>query len=267
MNIANSICDPRHLIVSLHDAHPGSFAAIREQVEELAVWGVPVTSILVIPHYHHEVPADEDAAFTQTLTDWELEGHELVLHGYYHDRRGLTDNVKDLFWTRLYTSREAEFLDLDPEAAAARLNEGASLFRKYGWNMRGFIAPAWLMAPHLPALLGKLGFSYTNTVAGIIATSQSGERVGLEPTTFIPARSLCYSTRAQWRRTTSLYWNAWLHRQLLRSSNIIRISLHPNDFQYPRIRRQIENAVKKTLDAGYEPTTYADYVSQLWKAF
>lgn len=246
-------------IVSLHDAHPGSFAQITEQVESLAAWGVPVTSVLVIPHYHHLEPTESATAFTARLSEWQAAGHELVLHGYYHDRQGLTDKVGDLFWTRLYTSREAEFLDLEPAQAQARLDDGSALFQRHGWRREGFIAPAWLMALHLPQLLGRLGFTYTNTVAGILRLSAAAEPA--EPR-FIPARSLCYSTRAAWRRTTSLGWNAWLHAQMLRGQGapIVRLSLHPNDFRYPRIRTQIARVVEKTLAAGYVPCTYADYV-------
>ena len=154
------------LIVSLHDAHPGSQAAIAEQLAFLAGYGVKQTSILVVPDFHHGGPLAKNPTFCDAVTGWQDAGHEIVLHGYFHDRReSPRESLTTLFWTRLYTSREAEFLDLPPDEARVRLRRGRELFAEKGWNARGFIAPAWLMTPELPGLLAELGFSYTNRPA------------------------------------------------------------------------------------------------------
>ena len=56
----------KSLIVSLHDAHPGSHRQIAEQVEFLAVYGIMRSSILVVPEFHHEGSVLRDAAFART---------------------------------------------------------------------------------------------------------------------------------------------------------------------------------------------------------
>jgi predicted deacetylase len=243
------------LIVSLHDAHPGSRAAIVDQLAFLAAYGIRTTSILVVPDFHHEGPASKDAAFCDAVTAWQKEGHEIVLHGYFHDRRNSPrESMATLFWTRLYTNREAEFLDLPMDEARVRLRRGRDLFAEKGWNARGFIAPAWLMAPGLPKLLTELGFTYTNRLRDILPLS----RAALTP---IASQSLCYSTRAAWRRFAAALWNKKLFGQL-RETNLIRLSLHPRDLEFPLLRRQIDQIIRASLKRGFEPSTYADYVAR-----
>jgi predicted deacetylase len=243
-------------IVSLHDAHPSSQAAIAEQIAFLAERGVGAASILVVPDFHHGAPVAKHPAFIDAVSSWQGAGHEIVLHGYFHDRRDSPrENLAALFWTRLYTNREAEFLDLPPDEARVRLRRGRELFAERGWNARGFIAPAWLMAPRLPELLAELGFTYTNRLRDIVPLG----RKGAAP---IPSQTLCYSTRAGWRRLASAVWNKQLFGKL-RATNLIRLSLHPRDLEFPLLRRQIDQVVRAAVKRGFEPSTYADHVARL----
>jgi predicted deacetylase len=242
------------LVVSLHDAHPGSRAAIEEQIAFLAERGVAQTSILIVPEFHHGLPTGADPGFCQAATQWQAAGHELVLHGYFHDRLGAPrETLATLFWTRLYTNREAEFLDLPPAAARERLQRGLAFFAKQGWTARGFIAPAWLMTRTLPDLLRELGFTYTNRLGDLIPLAPDRK--------IIPAQSLCYSTRSAWRRFASAAWNRQLYGWV-REGELVRLSLHPRDLEFPLLRRQIDQVVRASLKRGFEPTTYADYVAR-----
>lgn len=247
----------RHLIVSLHDAHPGSWADIDEQLQFLSELGVSRCSILLVPEFHHEqgAAAWTDALASSLRTRQEA-GHDLVLHGYYHDRQGQADTLSNVFWTRLYTNHEAEFLDLPDIEAKLRLHRGLELFQQKGWQANGFIAPAWLMSPTLPALLRRMGFRYTNRLTEILPFGDS-------PATSasIPSQSLCYSTRATWRRVVSLRWNQYLFNRL-RQTSLMRLSLHPHDLHFAPIRQQIAGFVKTALHEGFQPITYAGYVAR-----
>ena len=235
----------RHLVVSLHDLHPGSLAAIAEQRRLLSEWGVARRSVLVVPRFHHGLHA---GAMGADVRAWQAEGDEMVLHGYYHDIVGQKEKATNLFWTRFYTNGEAEFLDLPAAEAWTRLEGGRRALEGEGLAVKGFIAPAWLMAPYLPSLLSRLGFAHTTTVNRFLALKGGDE---------IPSRSLCWSTRAAWRRTCSLAWNrSLLGRSLV--NDLLRISLHPDDLAHVAIRQQIERSVKTALDAGFQPVTYAD---------
>jgi predicted deacetylase len=246
---------PKSLIVSLHDAHPGSHAAILEQISFLAGYGITRSSILVVPEFHHQGAVTRDPAFCAAATGWQDAGHELILHGYFHDRmESPPERLATLFWTRLYTSGEAEFLDLPPDIAQARLERGRALFDSLGWRAAGFVAPAWLMADGLTVLLAGLGFAYTTRLREIIPLLP-----GVQP--LVDSQSLCYSTRAAWRRVASGIWNKRLFARL-RQTSLVRLSLHPRDLEFPLIRRQVDQILRATLTRGFQPTTYGDYVAR-----
>jgi predicted deacetylase len=245
----------KSLIVSLHDAHPGSQAQIAEQVAFLKTYGITCSSILVVPNFHHTGSILGNKGFCDTVSDWQAQGHELVLHGYFHDREeSPPEKLSTLFWTRLYTNREAEFLDLPPETARQRLEQGRAIFEARGWRGRGFVAPAWLMAEGLTNLLAEMGFAYTTRVGEITPLLPGVNRVK-------SSRSLCYSTRAAWRRFASGIWNKHLYGRL-RETDLIRLSLHPRDLEFPLMRRQIDQILRASLKRGFQPTTYGDYVAR-----
>ena len=246
---------PKSLIVSLHDAHPGSHAQIAEQVAFLAAYGITCSSILVVPEFHHSGLLTRDASFCDSVSKWQEQGHELVLHGYYHDRdESPAEHFSNLFWTRLYSNREAEFLDLPMPIARSRLELGRSLFESLGWRGRGFVAPAWLMATGLTNLLAEMNFTYTTRVGEIIPLLPGLNQIK-------NSRSLCYSTRAAWRRFASGIWNKHLYGRL-RETDLVRLSLHPRDLEFPLMRRQIDQIIRASLKRGFQPTTYGDYVAR-----
>jgi len=243
------------LIVSLHDAHPGSHARIAEQVAFLAAYGITHSSILVVPEFHHRGSLLQDKNFCDTVSGWQAQGHEIVLHGYFHDRReSPPENLSTIFWTRLYTNREAEFLDLPRETARLRLERGRALFESLGWRATGFVAPAWLLADGLINFLAEMGFAYTTRLGEIIPLLPGLNRVK-------SSQSLCYSTRAAWRRFASAFWNKYLYSRL-RETDMVRLSLHPHDLEFPLMRRQIDQILRASLKRGFRPTTYGDYVAR-----
>ena len=245
----------KSLIVSLHDVHPGSQAQIAEQITFLAERGVTRSSILVVPEFHHGGSVLQDKGFCETVSGWQTQGHEIVLHGYFHDRReSPPEKLSTLFWTRLYTNREAEFLDLPRETARLRLERGRALFDSLGWRAHGFVAPAWLMADGLTNLLAEMGFAYTTRLREIIPLLPGENRITTSP-------SLCYSTRAGWRRFASGIWNKNLYGRL-RETDLVRLSLHPRDLEFPLMRRQIDQVIRASLKRGFVPTTYGDYVAR-----
>ena len=184
----------KSLIVSLHDAHPGSRAAIAEQValsrrlrrhaqQHPRRAGVPSRGLR----------RGETRAFCDAVSAWQAAGHEIVLHGYFHDRReSPRETLGTLFWTRLYTNREAEFLDLPRGDGAHAPAARARAFRRAGLERAtGFIAPAWLMAPQPARPLAETGLRLHQHACA--TSSRCARRASAAP---IVSQSLCYSTRA-----------------------------------------------------------------------
>lgn len=236
----------KYLVVSLHDCHPGSLRQIQEQIQTLEPLGVRHFSILVVPQWHFGKSTRSHHPTVEFLRQRLEQGDDLVLHGYYHLRPIGWNNV---FWTRLYTSHECEFLDLSEGEARHRIEMGRRLWDEQGWPLHGFIAPAWLMPLSQNALLRRLGFLYTVRL----------RRFDVLPRGRVTeSQSLCYSTRSAWRRVASHLWNPILY-QRLRGRDFLRLSLHPRDLEFPPLRQQITELVQMALADGYQPITYARY--------
>src|SRR4030095_4394360 len=74
------------MVVSLHDVAPSSQAVISAIISELARRGVNVCSLLVVPDYHHQGLFTKNQQFVSWLRNLEADGHEIVIHGYFHER-------------------------------------------------------------------------------------------------------------------------------------------------------------------------------------
>ena len=245
------------LVVSLHDVSPWTRPVFTAMLAELAALGVERTSLLVIPDHHHRGHMLADAGFCRWLEGLAGQGHELVAHGYYHQRPA---RAAETWWeramTRHYTQGEGEFYDLPRAEAAERLARVQADFRRLDAPApRGFIAPAWLLGDAAREAVREAGFRYTTTLTGLRDFGAPGEGA------FIPARSLVYSCRNRWRRGASLLWNAALARRL-RGRPLLRLSLHPPDYEHANVWRQVRRLAGEAL-GGREAITYHRYLAAM----
>jgi predicted deacetylase len=240
------------LIVSVHDVAPATRAVAEKIILELSRRGVPVCSLLVVPNYHHRGSATEDRGFVRWLQELEGQGHEIVIHGYYHERpRRPGESLREKFITRFYTGDEGEFYDLAYEEALRRITQARDDFTSAGLTPRGFIAPAWLLGPAAERAAAEAEMEYTTHLTGV-RDLRSGKD-------FL-ARTLVYSVRSDWRRALSLLWNGALCRHLA-GATLARISIHPPDYSHPEIWRQIGRSIDRLIK-DRKPTTYRDWVAE-----
>src|SRR5439155_8269 len=73
-------------VISLHDVAPSTQSIANTIISELANRGVRVCSLLVVPDYHHEGLFTRDGQFVSWLRGLDADGHEIVIHGYFHER-------------------------------------------------------------------------------------------------------------------------------------------------------------------------------------
>ena len=242
----------RALVISLHDVSPQTRAECAEILAELAGLGVKKCSLLVIPDHHrrgHFLAYAECRAWLRAQAD---AGHELVMHGYHHQRaRREGESARAKLTTRIYTADEGEFFDLDRAAARALVEKARADFRQLGVEPSGFIAPAWLLSVAAEAALRELGCEYT-TRLGSVVDLPSGR--------VFPSQSLVWSVRSAWRRQVSRAWNALLFQRLA-VNPLLRISIHPVDLGHPQIWRQIRGLITRAL-ADREPLTYHDWLAR-----
>jgi len=240
------------LVVSVHDVAPATRSVVEEIVAEVSRHRVPVCSLLVVPNYHHRGSFTEDRGFVRWLQDLEAQGHEIVIHGYFHERpRRQGENLSEKFFTRLYTNDEGEFYDLDYDEALRRITRAREEFARAGLTPRGFIAPAWLLGAAAERAATEAEMEYTTRLTGV-RDLRSGDN--------FPARTLVYSVRSGWRRVASLAWNSMLARQLA-GAELARVSIHPTDRDYPDIWRQILLLTDRLVEER-TATTYRDWVAE-----
>ncbi len=240
------------LVVSVHDVAPSSQQTVDAMISEFARRGVRCCSLLVVPNYHHQGPGMKNRPFVSWLRDLEASGHEIVIHGYFHERsRRPGESTGEKLLTRFYTQDEGEFFDLGYDEAFQRIAAARDEFRAVGLKPRGFIAPAWLLSAEAERAARDAEMEYTTRLA-TVRDLRSG--------TNFPARSLVYSVRNRWRRATSLAWNATL-AQVLRSAPLLRLSVHPPDYGHPAIWQQIIDLVRN-MDEVRTPTTYQDWLAE-----
>ncbi len=245
----------RSLIVSIHDVSTVTRPRVAEMLGDLAVAGVGVTSLLVIPDHHDRGRVDADPEFVSWLRSATSGGHEAVLHGYRHLRaRRPGEGPLTRFITRSYTAGEGEFFDPETEEAASLLRRGREALRSCGTDPSGFIAPAWLLGPGAAEAVRREGFDYT-TLIGCVTDCVSGRSFS--------SRSMVYSVRNPWRTAVSLGWNALLFAALERAP-LLRVGLHPPDWDHPAVRRQVLDRVRRAA-ASRRTLTYRQWLD-LWRS-
>jgi predicted deacetylase len=243
----------RALVVSIHDVSPLTLGKTEQILEDLKKIGCASTSLLVIPDHHRRGRISMNAAFAWWLRERVAEGHEPVLHGYYHLReQQAADGVLKKMVTQSYTAGEGEFFDLSENDARERLNLGLAEFTACGLTPTGFIAPAWLLGNEAEHAVRGLGFQYTTRIA-TVSDFKSGD--------VHSARSLVWSVRAPWRRVCSLAWNRVL-ALVLRNSSLLRVGIHPPDWDHAAIRNQILSITSTAL-AGRRAMTYQQWLASM----
>jgi uncharacterized protein len=240
------------VVVSLHDVSPCTQRITSTIISELSAHGVRVCSVLVVPDYHHEGLFAKHHEFVTWLRALEADGHEIVIHGYFHERPPQTkESLRDKFVTRFYTQDEGEFYDLSYEEALRRITTARDEFRALGLKPRGFIAPAWLLGNEAEQAVRDAELEYTTRLRTVS---------DLRSESTFPVRTLVYSVHNNWRRALSRTWNAALFR-LLKSKPLLRISIHPPDYSQPSIWKQILGFVAATKSAR-TATTYQDWIAE-----
>src|SRR5438445_3633980 len=218
------------LVVSIHDVAPSTQQIAEKIISELTHKGIRHCSLLVVPDYHRQGASMQDRPFVSWLRNLEAVGHEIVIHGYFHERpTQARETFLEKFITQFYTQGEGEFYDLGYDEAFRRIKTARDEFVAAGLKPRGFVAPAWLLGSEGERAARDAEMEYTTRLRTILDL-RTGE--------IFAARSLVYSVHNSWRRGVSLGWNAILGR-VLRDKPLLRLSIHPPDFSHPAIWRQI----------------------------
>lgn len=239
----------RQLVVSFHDLHPGSRSACDRFLAGLRKLGVQRTSVLVVPRWHGAAPFTEDADFVRWLRGLAGDGHDICLHGFFHRVETVTGHAVNRFVGRHYTAGEGEYYQIDGPTARDRIRRGLHILcEEAGVPVVGFTPPAWLLSDEGRSELVAAGLHYTTTFHTVDL---------LQVDRRLRAPTIVYSCRATWRRCVSRIWVrfwAWANA----SAPILRIAVHPCDFDHPAIEASFWVRVRAALASGRTPVTYRD---------
>ncbi len=249
------------LVVSLHDVSPLTRDVFTGMLKDLAKIGVTKTSLLVIPNHHRRGHMLDDASFCRWLEGLAKAGHEVVVHGYYHQRAPRGDETAKQRWmTNVYTMGEGEFYNLSYDEAASLLSQAKADFAKLDVPPPvGFVAPAWLLGSAALSAVERANFAYTTYLTGMYSISWKAYD---SRQNFLHSQSLVYSCRNAWRRACSLVWNASLRRRL-RTNRLLRLGLHPPDIRHASIWRQIRRFVREETP-NRRAMTYEEFYHSRW---
>jgi predicted deacetylase len=215
------------LAVSLHDVQPATYeraALIRDWLYDL---GVERITLLVIPAPELHPFYQRSPELAAWLLDCRDRGDAIAQHGLQHRRtrppHPLARPVREF-----QGGDATEFPGLDEEATVACLDAGRRLLELAGVPPRGFVAPGYAYTGALREhLAGR--FDWWATLFGV------RPRASLSP-------ALCLGTSNALKRAAS---PALLRAAAALSGRLLRLDLHPADFEHPSHVRAVEAVLRR----------------------
>ncbi|HMF98730.1 MAG TPA: DUF2334 domain-containing protein [Vicinamibacterales bacterium] len=239
------------LLVALHDVTPVHAKRLLHAERLFAEFHIPAVTYLFIPNYHGRSPAHERADFLTWCHAPRPFEVEWFLHGYFHREDPGRDRHATLSeWCErtFMTAGEGEFLGLRGRALENRLRVGMESFERcFNDPPSGFVAPAWLYNDELLPALERADVAFTESHFHVF---------DLRNRRAVPSPVITWAARGLFRRTASDV-AALLQRQLWRNSRVIRIALHPLDFDHPAI----VDSVRRTIAALRENRQVVSYAA------
>ena len=215
--------------LSIHDVSPAFEREIDDALAACkAVSAKP--ALLVVPNFHGKWPLDRHPAFVDRLRALRDDGHEIILHGFFHASEG-----GSFFAQKIASAGEAEFADLERDEGERRIDEGTKLLRDLGLEPAGFIAPAWQMARWVLPALASRGFRYAEDHLHVYDPAGGRRRRSLV---------LNFASRTPARLWSSVAFvrAATPFRRVVRT----RIAIHPGDMRSDFLRREVARVLSKS---------------------
>jgi predicted deacetylase len=205
--IIGAMSAERRIAVAIHDVEPATFercALIRDWLDD---HGVDRATLLVIPApgLHPFFQRRPDLA--AWLLDCRDRGDAIAQHGFLHRGAGRRP--------------AAEFARLDAGQTQASIAAGRRVLALAGVEPRGFVAPAYAYTPALRRELAA-GFDWWATVLRLVGR----DRAALAPVLSLRRPPLAVRAAA------------------LASGRLLRLDLHPADFDRPRHVLALESVLR-----------------------
>jgi len=223
--------------VSIHDVSPVWADEIEAALALCAAFGAR-PALLVVPNFHAQAPLLDDARFCERLRDLQSNGHEIFLHGFFHQSQATDGHppvggrLSWLFAQRVVSHGEAEMSGISAERGRALLANGETVLREAGLPMDGYVAPAWSMPVWLLTLLSDRGCRFTEDHLRIYDPLARRVRASVV---------LNWASRSPARLLSAVAWcRGAKHARAIVPA---RVAIHPADMRFLTLRREIEKAL------------------------
>lgn len=223
--------------VSIHDVSPAWSTEV-ELALELAHRVGARPALLVVPDFHGKAALLEDDAFCARLRQLQADGHEIFLHGYYHqsraepphgDENGRPSGLAWMFAQRVVSGGEAEFSDVSRDEATERLARGEAVLHEAGLVIDGFVAPAWSMPRWLLPMLAARGYRFTEDHFRVYDPAADRWR---------PSLVFNYASRTPSRLLSSVAFC-----RIAKPCGVMlpsRVAIHPADMRFALLRHEVK---------------------------
>ena len=231
-----SVKTMQRFLVCIHDATPAYTNETRLMIRDLAPLLGRRFSFAVVPNWHGEWPLAEHPDYCGLVRE---NSEELLLHGYFHQRR------RGWGPTALLTEHADEMNALGPDDTRRTLDRGQHVFTQaFGAPARGFLPPAWQRG-HVSLKDGDQ-LELDHVLGFFSLESRDGRK--------IPLATWSWNCgRWSWLGHVG-HGLGWLLHSLERG--VPMVAIHPADLErgfWP----QTLHVTRQLLDAGYEPSTLA----------
>lgn len=241
----------RQALVSLHDVTPAHEAKVLRAIGHLRSLGVESLNLLVVPDFHYRAHLSHHAAFCDKLQAAMLPRDEVLLHGFWHLAHQQPVDAGRRLLAAALTAGEGEFHALRYAEALERMEDGLEVLeRALGVRPAGFVAPAWLHNAEVVQAARDLGLGYCEDHLRIYDLAR--DRHMLAPALSLASRSLA-------RRLGSLA-AAELTARALQPMPVVRLAVHPNDYDHPRLVATIGRVARRWLP-GHPAVSYREALS------
>jgi len=241
------ISDRRTLVISVHDVAPSTFQLSKRAVRRMEQFGA-TCSLLVVPGPWNGASLSDSPKFIDWLHDWEARGHEIVQHGYTHEKLSAPS------WSRvqsaILTRGCNEFHSLGYSEAIRRMELGLKQLINYDFAPTGFVPPGWLASEGTVQAANDLGFAYLTTRTRFLHLAARQSHT-------IPAWS--HRPNSTLSFAGALWWQIGTTSRLL-MPNSLRLALHPGDVADKKLMDVSERCIRRLLDFGYVSHTYQDLI-------
>lgn len=232
----------KQLHFSLHDVTPFHQERLERAERAFEKWGIQKVTYLYVPCFHHVISSEDSAWFLDFCKRPRSFEVEWVLHGFFHleslEASQREPNQRTVWLRKHMTDREGECLALTEEELRELVLKGQESFQKvFGVKASHFVPPAWLHAEDWLEGLEQTDIQTTEDHFGVWNTQTKSSLI---------APVVTWATRTFLRRWGSLIvcpFLAWKFR----SKELLRIAVHPHDFDYTSTLSNIEIVLKSEL--------------------